>query len=693
MATIGITDTDLNDEPSYIQYAYNVSTNGGNATTDVNGPVQINPYGGGVIPVATPATTGSPQDWTWPTTTQNTNGTTPGQSNGPQTITPGTALEFEKSTLSTVAANNTGPLTGCIPWTICWTSSTATPVIACLGGQATIPPSFDFNWDFGDSASGHTQNICHIYTTPGNYTVVLKVTDQTGASLTKNFAVKICDVPDVVVTATPQGGTVPLVVELEAHSFGPNITLAAPGWTIMKMDPGNDPAAAPAVLTKLNGSPITYRFDAPGIYEITAIISGKDNTTGLATSSVGTVYVFVVSPTQTISNNLLITTSKFTIDWIGKYPRTTTTYSIPVVNAGQPSNPEDDTLSASGYLILPTGVQLSDLTGRHVRVILNNVYTILDAPFDANGDAVMTPLANGDTGEFGISLPSGSFSFKVRRSLYTQLGVSDGTKQMLVPAFLRIEIDNLYPPLAVAGQFPPPGALITYAYRARGYNAGPPPVGLGVGSYNFGNFTGKQAAAAAPADFGSPGGQEVLLSGVFMVTAAKLNVQGNTVAADLRGYLAPYGGDQLRPRDDSDVVVSLGGPLVTTPWSEALNFNTTIGFKVSGRPPAQHFTFKRSKAMGKTGVAALQWVNQAGSFRIQTNPLPIEQVGLNPALGTQTLTAGLTITPDGAEVFTGTSTFEVVKQSPTLFVKPGNQVKLLQAKTLPPGNQLKPVEQ
>ena len=49
--------------------------------------------------------------------------------------------------------------------------------------------------------------------------------------------------------------------------------------------------------------------------------------------------------------------------------------------------------------------------------------------------------------------------------------------------------------------------------------------------------------------------------------------------------------------------------------------------------------------------------------------MPNELVGLNSSLGTQALKAGLTITPDGAQVYEGTSTFQVTKTSPTDFVR------------------------
>jgi hypothetical protein len=162
---------------------------------------------------------------------------------------------------------------------------------------------------------------------------------------------------------------------------------------------------------------------------------------------------------------------------------------------------------------------------------------------------------------------------------------------------------------------------------------------------------------------GRTGGFTIIQSGVFLVTQAKIKLLGNNVFADMKGLLARYGGDALRPADSSDVVVSLGG------YSETLNFTTSGGFKTSGRAPALTFSFKRNKTLGKTGIAQLSWQDRAGNFRIKTNAIPNELVGINPALPMQILQLGLIITPDGSQTYNGATRFQIVKKSATDFVR------------------------
>ncbi|MGD0091082.1 MAG: PKD domain-containing protein [Planctomycetota bacterium] len=571
------------------------------------------------------------------------------------TISPGTSLVFQRSALGFVVSTPTGPLNGCIPHAVCWATQVAPPVSACNGGQSQ-PTAFGYQWTFGDNSQGFTGNICHTWVKAGTYTVTLVVTDDLGNSSNKQFTVQVCDVPDVVVSANPQGGAVPLVTTLSAQAASPTTQLGAtPSWSIDRLGAQNNPGQAVSMPAPV-GNPVNVEFDVPGLYRVSAVFSGQDSASGLSTTGVGTVYVFAVASAQTIQNSLVITDSKFKIDFVGKHPVVSSS-AIPAVSGGNPSNPVNDTLTVTGFVNLP-GSQLSDLTGKYVQVVLNGTETILDATFGADGKAVQLPQDTGETGQFQISLPSGAFSFNVKRDLCGTLGLADGSETLLLPAMFGLQIENLYPPPGT------PGALITYGYRAHGYNAGPPPIGFGNGTFHFGASAGHNPDPSAPADFGKVGGNEQLLSGAFMVVSAKLKFQGNSVSAILKGKLTPFGGDGLQPQDNSDVIVSLGG------WSEALNFSTTVGFKARGNSPAQSFSFKRPKTMGKTGVAALQWTNQAGDFSITTNALPNELVGLNPSLGVQTITAGLTITPNGgSQVFAGTSTLTVIKTSATNFVK------------------------
>jgi len=48
-----------------------------------------------------------------------------------------------------------------------------------------------YRWDFGDGASGNGVTTEHIYTNPGNYTVSLTVTDNSGLVATASSAVTV----------------------------------------------------------------------------------------------------------------------------------------------------------------------------------------------------------------------------------------------------------------------------------------------------------------------------------------------------------------------------------------------------------------------------------------------------------------------------------------------------------------------
>ncbi|MCK4364869.1 MAG: PKD domain-containing protein [Thermoplasmatales archaeon] len=52
-------------------------------------------------------------------------------------------------------------------------------------------PQYAWHWDFGDGDSSYEQNPTHIYTEPGNYTVIFTVTDNTGNSTSDTTWAKI----------------------------------------------------------------------------------------------------------------------------------------------------------------------------------------------------------------------------------------------------------------------------------------------------------------------------------------------------------------------------------------------------------------------------------------------------------------------------------------------------------------------
>ena len=597
-------------------------------------------------------------------------GQTPNTGQNNQPITPGTALVFERSVLGFLQVATT-PRNGCVPFTICFTSNIIIPVSTCTGisntnqNTAAASKAFGFEWTFGDQSEAFTPSVCHTWVSAGTYQANLKITDEFGTSTTLPFVIRICDVPDVIITLSPQGGLAPLIVDMDASASSPSVIISgAPLWQVDRLGNQNEPGLF-STLGQTTGTPVQAHFDTPGIYRVTVSFSGTDTLSGLPTSGVGTAFVFVASPTDVIEDSLIITQSKFTIDWVGKRdgedPDGLSTSPGGAGNStpgqGFPDNPENDTVFVRGYISLPD-VTNSDLLGRRVALSLNGTEVIFDGILDASGNAKMNDVLTNRYGSFSVKLPSGAFSCNVHRTLYTLFGVSDATEARLLPAQFGLTIDGIFPTAPATGT-----ALITYDYTSHGFNFGPPATGAGVGSYTFGGHTKDGFVSGPPDQSGRPGGMTQLISGAFLVTQAKVKLEGNNVYADLKGLLSRYGGDALKPADNTDVVVSIGS------YSEVLNFTATTGFKTTGRAPAQKFSFKRPKSLGPTGIAQLQWQDRAGTFHIKTNAIPNELVGINPSIGVQTLVLGLTITPENSQVYNGQSRFQLIKKSPTEYVR------------------------
>jgi hypothetical protein len=587
-----------------------------------------------------------------------------------QPITPGTALVFSRSVLGFLQVATT-PRNGCVPFTVCFLSNILIPVSTCTGitntnqNSSAASKAFGFQWTFGDNSEAFTPTVCHTWVTAGTYQASLKITDEFGTSSTLPFIVRICDVPDVVISLSPQGGLAPLIVDLDATASSPTVIIqGAPVWQVDRLGAQNQPGIY-STLGTTTGTPVQAHFDTPGIYRVTVSFSGTDTSSGLPTTGVGTAFVFVASATDVIEDSLIITESKFTIDWVGKRdgedPDGLSTSPGGAGNStpgqGMPDNPENDTLFVRGYISLP-GVTTSDLLGRRVTLSLNGTENIFEGVLDASGNAKMNDILLNRFGSFSVRLPSGAFSCNVHRSLYTLLGVADATEARLLPAQFGVTIDGIFPTPPATGT-----ALITYDYRSHGFNFGPPAMGAGNGSYKFGGHTKDGFVSGPPDQSGRPGGMTQLISGAFLVTSAKIKLEGNNVYADLKGLLSRYGGDALRPADNSDVVISIGS------YSEVLNFTSTTGFKTTGKYPSQRFTFKRPKSLGKTGIAQFNWQDRAGTFALKTNAIPNELVGINPAIGVQTLVLNLQITPESSQVYNGQSRFEITKKSATQYLR------------------------
>jgi len=635
-----------------------------------------------------------------------------GPNDNPNDIIPlGTSLTFQRSRLANLVVVPVGATQGCIPFTVCFNATvTSPPRAACVESQP-LPPTLGYVWTFDDntfnftgpdapvtpgaSASGQ---ICHTYTTQditqqqgasvsqirkGQFNVTVAITDEFGATATVGpFLIQVCDPPDIIIGGTPQGGLVPLDVNFFANAIGTpettyNLGTIPPVWTIEQLNQTDLAQAGTIVATISDGnavadgkSRISYRFNNSGIYRVSVLYQGQDTLANLPAPGTGVIYIFVASQTDLVPDAMIITESSLRFNWVDKQDGPDPDGLPPnvgsaVPGAGLPDRPFTDTLTMKGFLNMP-GVTLSSLAGKPVRVHLNGVNIVFNGILNADGTAIDGDASTGKTGTFQLSLPSGAFSLVMRDDLALRYGVAQtDSGKRLFPVAYRIDIPAVFPPAGFDN------AIITYDYQAVPFQVGPPSKGLALGAYKFGAFTNDKAVTLGNTDGivntapekGKPGGQTLLVSGAFIVTDAKLKVKGNMVYADLGGYLSRFGGDDLQPKDDSDVRVGIGN------FNEALNFTTTGGFKAKGKAPSQLFTFKRPKQLGKTGLASVQWKNRAGLFRIKTNGIPNEQIGLNTAAASQVLILQLQITPEASQEYLGNSRFEVFKQSATSFVR------------------------
>jgi hypothetical protein len=723
-----------------IQYCFDSATNG-NPNNNQN---QVSTGAGGPCP-NTPPNQPCPQG--------------NGQTTSVPPVTPGTALNFEQSPISNIIVNNSA-LTGCAPLDVCFAAQVQirTPQCLTINNQSALPPSLGFEWDFNDAnptnsstgqtfapiqgstgASAFTPTVCHTFSVPGIYSVTLTVTDQFGhkTPFGGTLTVQVCAVPTVVITATPQGGPAPLDVDFEARSpVDPNITISSTTWQIDQLAPNNEPGQFSSIAT-IAGQPgpdtgpgflssvCHYQFVFPSAYRVTAFWSGTDNNSGLVTSGVGTIFIYVSDSSMPLQDQVIITSSNFNVDLTGKLDLTGPHDNLP-------DNPNNDIIAVNGIFNLPN-VDQSSLSGRQVRVVLNGVDPIFVGTLDANGRATQGDASTGRTGNFAVNLPSGNFHVDAKGNFMSSLGLpnlsfmqnnanlnfknQNKTNARQMACTYEFFIDGLFP----SAPLPPP--MIEYVVSSRfideslassstnastgtntstgtftststststvGSTTAKPPLGsvggntvgvyrLGGKFQNIGTHThvpvqgasnSGDSAQKIPNNIGSVAGTEFFISGGFMVTSAAMNLVGTDVFADISGVLAPPGGGQIIFDPDTDIAISLGGG----PYTEVFNPSTTPGFKANKNV----LSFKRSSSLGKTGIASFSLAETGTSlFRVKSFALPNEQVQIDPTQGKQTMYFSIIITPVNTGVqtlvnrypVTGITHFSLQKST-----KPGKQ--------------------
>lgn len=154
------------------------------------------------------------------------------------------------------------------------------------GGMATDPTHFtdwslgnptSWQWDFGDGTTSNAQNPDHIYMNPGQYTVTLSVSGDTGSdSITKtdylNIGVNMKPYADFSVDVT--SGDAPLTVQ-----FSDTSTNSPSSWTWSFGDGWTSSVQNPV-----------HTYNNPGIYDVTLIAENWYGTDGITKTNYIVVY-------------------------------------------------------------------------------------------------------------------------------------------------------------------------------------------------------------------------------------------------------------------------------------------------------------------------------------------------------------------------------------------------------------------
>jgi cytochrome c len=126
-------------------------------------------------------------------------------------------IDYIQGGQSPLARASATPTSGTAPLTVQFSSA----------GTADPDPgsTLSYQWTFGDGATSTAANPSHVYTSNGNYTAQLKVTDESGKSGFANIAITVGNTaPVVTITTPPSGGMV---------DFGDRVA-----YTVNVTDPG-----------------------------------------------------------------------------------------------------------------------------------------------------------------------------------------------------------------------------------------------------------------------------------------------------------------------------------------------------------------------------------------------------------------------------------------------------------------------
>jgi PKD repeat protein len=129
-----------------------------------------------------------------------------------------------------------------------------------------------YAWSFGDGATATGPSATHTYTTPGNHTVTLTVSDTAGGRSTASRTIFVADEPPTVAFGTPTGIVVPdQTLTLDAGaSTDPDGAIGSYTWSF------GDRGTA-------TGRSATHAYANPGTYTVQLTVRDSDGQSATAT--------------------------------------------------------------------------------------------------------------------------------------------------------------------------------------------------------------------------------------------------------------------------------------------------------------------------------------------------------------------------------------------------------------------------
>ena len=196
-------------------------------------------------------------------------------------------------------------VTGC--WWLINVAPMASFTASALSGTAPLTVNFSgilssdedgtikkYEWDFGDGGSAVGEGVSHTFNAAGSFSVVLRVTDDDGATDTATQMITVLPAeepgggtgtgPSVSFTATPLTGQVPLTVTFNASATTyPGHSLTSYTWNFGDATTGT-------------GITTPHTYGTAGTYVVVLTVIASDNTSRTASQSIIATSVPVTPP-------------------------------------------------------------------------------------------------------------------------------------------------------------------------------------------------------------------------------------------------------------------------------------------------------------------------------------------------------------------------------------------------------------